>query len=86
MTEDAVTGKLTVTGDGTVDHLTEFTGRGYSAEGSYCFEVLLETPRTSDSPLLDITADRFWLKYDPQQETLTIFYLDVYSATLKKGE
>jgi hypothetical protein len=86
MTEDAVTGKLTVTGDGTVDHLTEFTGRGYSAEGSYCFEVLLETPRTSDSPLLDITADRFWLKYDLQQETLTIFYLDVYSATLKKGE
>ena len=86
MTEDAVTGKLTVTGDGTVDHLTEFTGRGYSADGSYCFEVLLETPRTSDSPLLNITADRFWLKYDPQQETLTIFSLDVYSATLKKGE
>lgn len=86
MTEDTVTGKLTVTGDGTVDHLTEFTGRGYFEEGIYCFEVMLETPRTSDSPLLDITADRFWLKYDPQQGTLNIFYLGVYSATLEKGE
>lgn len=86
MTEDTVTGKLTVTADGTVDHLTEFTGRGYFEEGIYCFEVMLETPRTSDSPLLDITADRFWLKYDPQQGTLNIFDLGVYSATLEKGE
>lgn len=86
MTEDAVTGKLTVTGDGAVDHLTEFTGRGYFEEGIYCFEVLLETPRTSDSPLLDITADRFWLLYDPEKGTLTIFNLGVYSATLEKGE
>jgi RNA polymerase sigma factor (sigma-70 family) len=86
MTEDAVTGKLTVTGGGEVDHLTKFTGRGYLDEGVYRFEVMLETPRTDNSPLYDITADRFWLWYDPERDTLTVFSLGIYSATLKKGE
>lgn len=86
MTEDAVTGKFTVTSGGEVDHLTKFTGRGYLDEGVYRFEVMLETPRTDNSPLYDITADRFWLCYDPERDTLTVFSLGIYSATLKKGE
>jgi hypothetical protein len=86
MTEDTVSGKLTVTYEDKVDHLTEFTGRGYFDEGIYCYEVLLQTPRSSDSPLIDLTADRFWMQYDPERDTLTIFDLGVYSATLEKGE
>ena len=86
MTEDTVNGKLTVTYEDKVDHLTEFTGRGYFDKGVYCYEVLLQTPRSSDSPLIDLTADRFWMQYDPERDTLTIFDLGVYSATLEKGE
>ena len=84
MTEDTVSGKLTVTGDGEVDHLSEFTGRGYFEDGLYQFEILLETPRDSESVLLQMPADRFWLKYDPEQETLNLFSLGVYSADLKQ--
>lgn len=84
MTGDAVTGTLTLTGDGQVDHRTQFTGRGGWKNGSYRFEVLLETPRTDDSPLFDLTADRLWLIYDPEAETLELYMLGTYSATLKK--
>lgn len=86
MTEDAVSGRLTVTCEDKVDHLTEFTGRGLFEEGTYCFEVMLETPRSNDSFIYPITADRFWLRYDPEKGTLTIFSLGIYSATLEKGE
>ena len=84
MTEDAVSGKLTVSSEGNVDHLTDFTGRGYFADGIYTFEVKLETPRTSDSILTPITADRFWLRYNPESASINIFYLAVYSATLEE--
>lgn len=86
MTEDAVTGKLTLTGDGQVDHETEFTGRGYGKDGGYLFELLLQSPRTDDSPLFDLTADRLWLAYDPETATMQVYRLGVYSATLEKSE
>lgn len=86
MTEDTVSGKLTVTCEDKVDHLTEFTGRGYFKEGIYCFEVMLETPRVNETSIVPITADRIWLQYNPEKGTLDIFNLGVYSATLKKGE
>ena len=86
MTEDAVSGTLTVTGKGIVDHLTEFTGRGYFHDGLYCFEVLLETPRTGAIAIYDVTADRLWLFYDPENGTLRIYDLGVYTSIMKKGE
>jgi len=86
MTEDTVTGKLTLTSGDTVDHLTEFTGRGYLKAGIYWFEILLETPRSSDDFIYPMVADRFWLQYNPERDTLTIFSLSTYSATLEKEE
>ena len=86
MTENTVTGKLSVTSEGKVDHLTEFTGRGCFDEGIYRFEIMLETPRSNDASILNMTADRLWLLYDPEKDTLDIFYLGIYSATLEKGE
>ena len=86
MTEDTVSGKLTLTSEGNVDHLTEFTGRGYFENGIYSFEVMLETPRASAPPVQPITADRFWLRYNPENDSLTIFYLGVYSAALEREE
>lgn len=86
MTEDAVSGQLTVSYEDQVDHLTAFTGRGYLENGLYHFELLLETPRTDTSPLFDMTADRCWLQYDPEKETLELFLLSVYSANLEKGK
>ena len=84
MTEDTVNGTLTVTCEDKVDHLTEFTGRGSLQEGIYCFEVLMETPRSNDASLLEMTADRCWLQYDPEKATLRIYYLGIYSATLER--
>lgn len=84
MTEAAVSGTLTVTYQGNVDHLTEFTGRGCWNKGSYCFEVMLETPRSAASVIYPIIADRFWLHYNPEKDTLEISLLGVYSATLEK--
>ena len=86
MTENTVSGKLTVTCEDKVDHLTEFTGRGGFDEGIYRFEVLMDTPRSSNAFILDMTADRCWLQYDPEKGTLTIYDLGVYDATLEKGE
>ena len=81
MTEDTVSGKLTVSYKDKVDHLTEFTGRGYEEDGIYHFEIKLETSR-KDS-FFDIVVDSLWLKYDPENETLKVSGL-LYGATLEK--
>ena len=64
---EAIKGKLTVSYEGQTDHITEFTGRGYTENGKIYCEVLLETPRTMDY-IIEYTLDSFWLTYDTQTE------------------
>ena len=85
MTEDAVSGKLTVSYKDKVDHLTEFTGRGYEEDGIYHFEIKLETPRSNNASVFNVTVESLWLRYDPENETLKVSGL-LYGATLEMGK
>jgi RNA polymerase sigma factor (sigma-70 family) len=83
MTENTVSGKLTVSYKDKVDHLTEFTGRGYKEDGIYHFEIKLQTPRSNNASVFNVTLESLWLRYDPENETLKVSGL-LYSATLEK--
>ena len=71
MTEAEIRGTLKVSLNGNTDHLTEFEGRGYLHQGEYRYEIKLHSPRTQ-SGLIDLALDTFWLYYDPAADTLTI--------------
>ena len=84
MSEDEISGNLTVSYDGKVDHNSEFTGRGYEKNGTIYYEILLETPRTQKNLLGDITLDRFWLEYDTKKQTFEIPFGTHYSVIAEK--
>ena len=83
MTEDTVSGKLMVSCEDKVDHLTEFTGRGYLDDGIYCFEIKLETPRSNNASVFNVTLESLWLQYDPENGTLKVSASMIYAATLE---
>lgn len=83
MTEDTVSGKLTVSYKDKVDHLTEFTGRGYEENGIYHFEIKLETPRSNNASVFNVTLESLWLRYDPENGTLKVSASMIYAATLE---
>lgn len=83
MTEDTVSGKLMVSYKDKVDHITEFTGRGYLDDGIYCFEIKLETPRSNNASVFNVTLESLWLRYDPENGTLKISANMMYAATLE---
>lgn len=72
MTETEISGTLTVSCDGYVDHKTAFTGRGYAQNGCSYYEICLETARSADSLGGIVTVDYFWMTYDRQQDTFTV--------------
>ncbi len=83
MTEDTVSGKLMVSCEDKVDHLTEFTGRGYLDDGIYCFEIKLDTPRSNNASVFNVTLESLWLRYDPENGTLKVSASMIYAATLE---
>ena len=83
MTEDTVSGKLMVSCEDKVDHLTEFAGRGYLDDGIYRFEIKLETPRSNNASVSNVTVESLWLRYDPENATLKVSAGMIYAATLE---
>jgi hypothetical protein len=60
VTDNAISGKLTVSKDGATEHISEFTGRGYCKNGTeYYYEIKLRTPRSGSYAELEY----FWLTY-----------------------
>lgn len=60
VTDNAISGKLTVSKDGVTEHISEFTGRGYCENGTvYYYETKLRTPRKHSFGDLET----FWLTY-----------------------
>lgn len=70
MTACEISGTLTVSYEGQVDHVTAFTGRGYERDGKYHFEVLFDTPRVQKG-IQTTTLERIWLHYDPETDTFS---------------
>lgn len=85
MTEKEICGTLTVSYNGKTDHITEFTGRGFQDGDIYRYEIRLETPRT-EKPIIEVTVDAFWLRYDPQEETLTVPFANMYEVEMKQNK
>lgn len=83
MTAAAITGQLTVSYQGKVDHESAFTGRGYAEDGYIYYEILLETPR-SERVVIDITVDRCWLCYDTEQNTFQILFPYLYHVIMSQ--
>ncbi|MBR6510355.1 MAG: RNA polymerase sigma factor [Clostridia bacterium] len=84
LTEEDISGILTISYDGKIDHNSTFTGRGYEKKGIIYYEILLETPRTKKNLLGDITLDRFWLQYDLEKETFEIPFGILYRVVMDK--
>ena len=85
MTEEDISGRLTVSYDGKVDHDSKFTGRGYEKDGTIYYEILLKKPRTQESALGEITLGRFWLEYDSEKQTFTIPFGTNYRVVANKN-
>ena len=72
MTEDTISGKLSVSKDGNMEHISEFTGRGYCENGvNYYYEVKLKTPRTFSYGGLEC----FWLTYSNDVFSMSNMYI-----------
>lgn len=84
MTEKDISGNLTVSYNGKVDHNSKFTGRGYEKKGVIYYEILLETPRTQKYILGEITLERFWLEYDVKKQTFEIPFGTHYRVVMEK--
>lgn len=71
MTETDIRGSLTVSYNGSVDHQSDFTGRGFSRNGKIQYEIQLETIRSMTVVGTTVTADTLWLYYDPEADTFS---------------
>lgn len=83
MTEREIKGKLQVSLDGTVDHVSTFIGRGHRENGHIAFEIKLDTPRVKHF-FATLSLEAFWIHYDPSTEILKIPTNQLYVATLEK--
>jgi len=63
MSESTISGQLTVSYNGSVDHSSAFTGRGYRVDDMLYYEVELKTPRIQMN-IIEISVKTFWLVYD----------------------
>ena len=84
MTEMDISGNLTVSYDGKIDHNSQFTGRGYEKKGVIYYEILLETPRTQKNIWGEIILESFWLEYDVKKQTFEIPFGTHYSVVMEK--
>lgn len=83
MTEADISGDFTLEFNGSVDHKSKFTGRGYRKNDVVYYEIKLETPRT-ENDFFKISVNSFWLHYDTKNETLTIPSSEIYSVVMEK--
>ena len=80
--ETEVSGHLTVSYSGKVDHTTGFTGRGYYEDERYYYEILLETPRSMEIITGEVVMDSFWLEYNSNTGSLRILGTSWYVVTM----
>lgn len=88
MTCMEISGKLTASYKGNIDHESNFTGRGYEQDGKIYYEVLLETPRTQEY-FTTTTFDRFRMVYDCEKDTFDTTQWDslcYYKAIFERQE
>lgn len=83
MTEAQIDGRLKVSYEGHTDHDTAFAGRGWVQEDAIYYEVKLETPRT-ENPIIEVTIESFWLRYDLQTKTMEIPFPGMYEVVMEK--
>lgn len=83
MTETQISGQFKVSYEGHTDHDTAFTGRGWVQEDAILYEIKLETPRT-EKPVIEITIETFWLRYDLQTKTMEIPFPCMYEVVMEK--
>lgn len=64
MTETDVSGKLLVKKENSIEHESQFTGRGFKKNNILHFEIKLENPRVEEALGVTFSVDNFWMQYD----------------------
>lgn len=82
----AISGHLTVSYQGIVDHDTAFTGRCMprDADGTFSYDIVLETTRTAEA-VIAITVEDLILTYDPGTDTFSITGIQFYDVIMEKA-
>ena len=71
MTETEISGTLTASKDGAVEHTSTFSGRGYLSDEVSHYEILLDTPRIQTVWMTEWTLRAFWLDFDWSTEAFS---------------
>lgn len=81
-----ITGHLTVSYQGLVDHDTDFTGRcrPRNSNGTFTYDLVLKTPRNYKVIGSDYTLNHLTITYNPETGVFTFDGIQFYSATLEK--
>ena len=81
-----ISGHLTVSYQGLVDHDTNFTGRcrPRQSNGTYAYDIVLETTRTVDN-IITITVDELTIIYDPADGSFAFAGIQFYEGTMEKN-
>lgn len=85
MTETDISGHLTVSYKGEIEHTSEFTGRGYIDKYNVIhYEILLETALTKKGLSDTITEDRFWMIYNIEKDTFKINHIFLFNVVMHR--
>lgn len=84
MSETDINGKLTVKNGKTVEHESEFTGRGYKKNDRIHFEIKLETPREKEISGVECAVDNFWMEYNCQTNQFEIPFPCQYNVVMER--
>ena len=84
MTETDISGKLIVKNGKTVEHESEFTGRGSKRDGCIHFEIKLDTPREKEISGVICAVDNFWMEYNSQTNQFEISFPCQYEVVMEQ--
>ena len=84
MTETDISGKLIVKNGKTVEHESEFTGRGSERDGCIHFEIKLDTPREKEISGVRCAVDNFWMEYNSQTNQFEIPFPCHYEVVMEQ--
>lgn len=84
MTETGISGKLTVKKKGTIEHESEFTGRGFKEDKYINLEIKLDTPREEEFIAFTSKVDNFWLQYNCETNEFEIPFPCHYEVLMKE--
>ena len=84
MTETDISGKLIVKNGKTVEHESEFAGRGSKRDGCIHFEIKLDTPREKEISGVRCAVDNFWMEYNSQTNQFEIPFPCHYEVVMQQ--